>query len=248
MWSISQPMPLTAVSPYFPRSIQAPHASFRNWRASTPETTVPFLQTASIMASSKELPDRAVLARRWIENITTSPIANIFVIANISEKRKALFTNLFASVMLALTSLIGGGMATVGERIKEVREARDWTQEKLAKEAGISKSFLSEVENQGKNIGLEVLLNIAHALGASLEYLATGQGEEPIVRKSIEIPVELSRAAEELHLTHKETLDLLEAYNSVVARRSAKSKGVVSIEDWKSLHKALKTVLKKTYG
>ncbi len=71
-------------------------------------------------------------------------------------------------------------------------------------------------------------------------------GEEPIVRQPILIPVELSRAAEELHLTPKEMMDLLEAYNSVVARRSTRSKGVVSVEDWKNLHKALKNVLKKT--
>lgn len=139
-------------------------------------------------------------------------------------------------------------MATVGERIKEVRESKGWTQEKLADESGISKSFLSEVENKGKNIGLELLLDVAHALGASVQYLATGEGDEPIVRKSIEIPVELSRAAEQLHLTHKETMDLLEAYNSVVARRSTRSRGVVSVEDWKHLHQAIKTVLKKTYG
>jgi transcriptional regulator with XRE-family HTH domain len=36
-------------------------------------------------------------------------------------------------------------MATVGERIKEVREAKGWTQERLASEADISKSFLSEL-------------------------------------------------------------------------------------------------------
>jgi len=148
----------------------------------------------------------------------------------------------------APTSFTGGAMATVGERIKEVRETKGWTQEKLAEESGISKSFLSEVENKGKNIGLEMLLNIAQALGASVQYLATGEGDEPIVRKSIEIPVELSRAAEELHLTHKETMDLLEAFNSVVARRSTRSKGTVSVEDWKSLHHAIKMVLKKTYG
>ena len=81
--------------------------------------------------------------------------------------------------------------------------------------------------------------------------IAVGQsfGEpQPIVRKPILIPVELSRAAEELQLSHQETIDLLEAYNSVVARRSTRSKGVVSVEDWKELHKALRNVLKKTYG
>lgn len=139
-------------------------------------------------------------------------------------------------------------MATVGERIKEVREAIGWTQEKLAGQADISKGFLSDVENRGKNISLDLLLRIATALGASVEYLATGAGDEPIIRKPVVIPAELSRAAEELHLSHKETIDLLEAYNSVVARRSNRSKGTVSIEDWKELHRALRNVLRKTYG
>jgi transcriptional regulator with XRE-family HTH domain len=139
-------------------------------------------------------------------------------------------------------------MSTVGERIREVREARGWTQEKLADEADLSKSFLSEVENKARNISLGILLRIATALGASIEYLATGTGEEPTNRKPIMIPAELSQAAEQLHISHQETLDLLEAYNSVVARRSSRNKKTLAVEDWKELHKALKSVLRKTYG
>jgi len=139
-------------------------------------------------------------------------------------------------------------MATVGERIKMVREARGWTQEKLADEANISRGFLSEVEKHGKNISLDLLLRIATALGASVGYLATGDGEQPGERKPIMIPPELSQAAEEMHLSYPQTIDLLEAYNSVVARRSNRSKGTMSAKDWKDLHTALKTVIKKVYG
>jgi len=139
-------------------------------------------------------------------------------------------------------------MATVGERIKLVREARGWTQEKLADEAKISRGFLSEVEKHGKNISLDLLLRIATALGASVGYLATGDGDQPGERKPIMIPPELSQAAEELHLSYPETIDLLEAYNSVVARRSNRSKGTMSAEDWKDLHAALKSVIRKVYG
>lgn len=139
-------------------------------------------------------------------------------------------------------------MATVGERIKQVREARGWTQEKLADEAKISRGFLSEVEKHGKNISLDLLLRIATALGASVGYLATGDGDQPGERKPIMIPPELSQAAEELHLSYPETIDLLEAYNSVVARRSNRSKGTMSAKDWKDLRAALKTVIKKVYG
>jgi transcriptional regulator with XRE-family HTH domain len=139
-------------------------------------------------------------------------------------------------------------MATVGERIKEVREAKGWTQDRLATEADISKSFLSEVEKHGKNISLDLLLKVATALGASVGYLASGEGAQPRERKPIVIPIELSEAAEELHLSYPETLDLLEAYGSIVARRSNRQKGAMTAEDWKSLNKALRDVVKKVYG
>jgi transcriptional regulator with XRE-family HTH domain len=139
-------------------------------------------------------------------------------------------------------------MATVGDRIKAVRERLGWKQERLAKEADISESFLSDVENKGKNISWDLLLRIAGALGASVGYLATGEGEQPGEKKPIIIPSELSEAAEELHLTYPETMDLLEAYNSVVARRSTRFKGTMSVKDWKDLHGALKNVVRRVYG
>ncbi len=139
-------------------------------------------------------------------------------------------------------------MATVGERIKEVREAKGWTQDRLATEANISKSFLSEVEKHGKNISLDLLLKVATALGASVGYLASGEGSQPGERKPVVIPIELSEAAEELHLSYPETLDLLESYGSIIARRSNRLKGTMTAQDWKALHRALKDVVKKVYG
>jgi len=139
-------------------------------------------------------------------------------------------------------------MATVGDRIKKVREAKGWTQEKLADESKVSRGFLSEVEKRGKNISLDLLLRIANALGASIGYLATGEGEQLGERKPVVIPLELSQAAQELRLSYPETLDLLDAYNSVVARRSDRSKGTMSIKDWKELHAAVKSVIRRVYG
>jgi transcriptional regulator with XRE-family HTH domain len=139
-------------------------------------------------------------------------------------------------------------MATVGERIRKVREAKGWTQEKLADESKVSRGFLSEVEKHGKNISLDLLLRIANALGASIGYLATGEGEQLGERKPVVIPLELSQAAEELRLSYPETLELLDAYNSVVARRSNRSKGIMSVKDWKELHAAVKSVIRRVYG
>jgi len=137
---------------------------------------------------------------------------------------------------------------TVGERIKQVREARGWTQDRLAEEAKISRGFLSEVENKNKNISLELLLRVATALGASVAYLAAGEGSQPGERKPVVIPRELSEAAEQLRLSFQETIEVLEAYNSVVARRSDRPKGNMSVEDWKSFWDAVRDVIRKVYG
>jgi transcriptional regulator with XRE-family HTH domain len=139
-------------------------------------------------------------------------------------------------------------MPTVGDNIRTVREKLGWTQDKLAAEAKISKGFLSDVENKGKNISLDLLLKVATALGASVGYLATGEGQEPGEKRPVMIPSELSEAAERLSLTYPETLDLLESYNAVVARRSNRTKGTMTVEDWMALHKALKNVVKRVYG
>lgn len=133
-------------------------------------------------------------------------------------------------------------MATTGDRIREIREAKKMTQDQLAEAAGISKGFLSDVENNNKNISSQALLRIANVFGASVDYLLRGEVQEFVDNKPIIIPPELSKAAEELELTYSQTLELLTAYNSVVARRSAKSQRNFSVEDWKNLYKAIKEV------
>jgi len=106
-------------------------------------------------------------------------------------------------------------MLTVGDRIREVREARGWTQEKLAVAAKISKSFLSEVEGKGKNISLDLLLRVANALDASVEYFGNRGEKKPNRGSRLLFLPELSQAAEQLHLSFQQTIDLLDAYNSV---------------------------------
>ena len=49
----------------------------------------------------------------------------------------------------------------LGERIKARRIELGWTQDVLAQKAGISKGFLSDVENGKRSIGAETLLDIA---------------------------------------------------------------------------------------
>ena len=134
-------------------------------------------------------------------------------------------------------------MPAVGDRIREVRRSLGWTQEKLATKAGISKGFLCDVENNKRSISAENALRIADALGASLDYLLKGEtGNEELAKQPIQIPVELSKAAEQLNLSYPETLSLLDAHGSVVARRSNTSRKEFRVKDWIDLHNAIKGV------
>ena len=132
-------------------------------------------------------------------------------------------------------------MATTGDRIREVRQKRGMTQDQLATKAGLSKGFLSDVENNKTDIGSNALLKIADVLGASIDYLLRGDlGESPYPTKPVEIPPELSEAARESGWTYAETLELLKAHDSVVAYRSSRGVKPLKKEDWQKLHAAIK--------
>ena len=133
---------------------------------------------------------------------------------------------------------------TIGERIREIREKRGMTQDQLATKADISKGFLSDVENDKRNIGSQGLLRIANELGASVDYLLAGKVTKNTQNVQIIIPQELSQAAEELHLRYSDTLDLLNTVNSTIARRGKKYHRQLTVEEWKKLHEAIKEVFK----
>jgi transcriptional regulator with XRE-family HTH domain len=61
--------------------------------------------------------------------------------------------------------------STVGTNIRKLRQAKGISQETLAFEAGIDRSYLSEVESGRKNVGIEVLEKVAKALGVSPKVL-----------------------------------------------------------------------------
>ncbi|MDE0125771.1 MAG: helix-turn-helix transcriptional regulator [Bryobacterales bacterium] len=134
-------------------------------------------------------------------------------------------------------------MPTVGDRIREIREDLALTQEELASRAGLSKGFLSDVENNKRNLSSRNLLGIANAVGTSIDYLLRGHtAEQAITQDPIVIPPELSRAAEELNLTYSQTIDVLEAQRSIIARRSRTQLRKLSVNDWKNLHQAIRDV------
>ncbi len=131
-------------------------------------------------------------------------------------------------------------MASTGERIREIREAKGLTQDQLSEKAGMSKGFLSDVEHNNKNLSSQGLLRIANVLGASVDYLLRGESQEFTDNKPVIIPPALSEAAAEVGLSFSDTLELLTAQQSVIARRSKKNIKELSVKDWKDLHQTIK--------
>lgn len=64
-------------------------------------------------------------------------------------------------------------MTTLATRIKNLRDGKGWSQEDLAKKAGIRQSFIGALESRGQQTS-GFLPEIANALGVDAYWLKTG--------------------------------------------------------------------------
>ena len=55
--------------------------------------------------------------------------------------------------------------ALLAHNILRLRTARGWTQERLAFEAGIARSFVGDLERQERNVSVDTLQKLTVALG-----------------------------------------------------------------------------------
>lgn len=62
----------------------------------------------------------------------------------------------------------------IGRRIRELRGLYT-NQEEFAKQIGVSQGHLSHIERGEKEIGAQILLNIARVCRRSIEWLLTGE-------------------------------------------------------------------------
>lgn len=133
-------------------------------------------------------------------------------------------------------------MSSVGERIKERRLDIGWTQDQLCTKAGLSKSFLSELENGKRSVSAANLLDIARALNVSLDYLMTGKASKE-TQSEVAIPASLANFAAEEGLSLRQTLMLLDMHKQILAHRSAKKKDGLEAVDWQKFYEGVKDFL-----
>lgn len=62
-----------------------------------------------------------------------------------------------------------------GNRIRNVRAKKNWTQQELAERAEMSIQHLRGLENGQRNLTAESLSNLSGALGVSTDYLLMGK-------------------------------------------------------------------------
>jgi transcriptional regulator with XRE-family HTH domain len=71
--------------------------------------------------------------------------------------------------------------ASIGERIKMLRQAKSLTQEELATRAGLTKGFISQVERNLTSLSVESLIGILDALDEKPSSFFNGAFDEKIV-------------------------------------------------------------------
>ena len=73
----------------------------------------------------------------------------------------------------------------VGQRVKEVRKSKGYSQEQLAKLCGYKgKSMISRIEQGDRNFSITKLQAIANVLNIDIDYLLSGDDMEIIVEIS----------------------------------------------------------------
>jgi transcriptional regulator with XRE-family HTH domain len=82
-------------------------------------------------------------------------------------------------------------------RLRELRKAKGWSQEKLAEEARMHRTYLAGIERSLRNPSLANIVKLANALETSLPELFTGEAKVPAPAKSSKRALKPKRAAAE---------------------------------------------------
>ncbi|QSB48802.1 helix-turn-helix domain-containing protein [Parageobacillus toebii] len=109
-------------------------------------------------------------------------------------------------------------MSQVGDRIRELREGRNWSQREFAKRVGINYSVVNRIELGKRSVEDHELAKIADVFGVTTDYLL-GRTDNPN-------PPEESKDKE---------LGTLARINQLIKEYGIEQMGFFDIEKWKSL-------------
>lgn len=133
----------------------------------------------------------------------------------------------------------------LGARIRKLRTDKGLTGQELARTSKISPTYLSEVERGLSDVSGEKLVRIADALGVDIQSLVSPGQASTTTSENISIPIALSEAAEELHLSFSNTVRILQGAQSLTARRSSETQEEWSRQDWISFYERVKFILEE---
>ncbi|REK59007.1 MAG: transcriptional regulator [Geobacillus sp.] len=108
-------------------------------------------------------------------------------------------------------------MSQVGDRIRELREERDWSQREFAKRVGINYSVVNRIELGKRNVEDHELAKIADVFGVTTDYLL-GRTDNPNPPEDDD-----------------KELGTLAKINQLIKEYGIEQMGFFDIEKWKSL-------------
>ena len=128
----------------------------------------------------------------------------------------------------------------LSQKIRQLREEKEWSLNKLAETAGISKAYLSQLENNvSKQPSAEILLKIASALGTTIADLL----DKP-VRVHAKDFGEMPDGLRELIDKQGETLDIREEDVKMLMRIRYRGNQPKTLEDWEHILRTIRIVMR----
>ena len=115
--------------------------------------------------------------------------------------------------------------------------------QQLASKSDVSAGYISEVERGIPAVSVDKLMQIAKGLNIGVEALLGEAPEDTDDAQVVRIPSALSEAADQLNLSHRATLTLLQGQRSLTARRSTSAPGEWTVDDWLRFHEQVKDYL-----
>lgn len=79
----------------------------------------------------------------------------------------------------------------IGERIRQIRKAKGWSQEKLAKQCGISLNFMGKIERGHRKMSMDTFASLCQELETDADALLWGaiQASDTVIRNMWKHPV-----------------------------------------------------------